>query len=71
MKGKSKEQVIQLLGKPDKEDGNVFTYCLDLNSPKKYDEKLQKEICDCKGSFFTVDFKIDERWRTTFFWVEK
>lgn len=59
--GKSKEQLIKLLGEPkisrDTAD-KYFTYCLDVNSTRYYNTALQKEVCcDCLKSFIFIDFK--------------
>ena len=69
LKGKSKEDVKIILGEPDEVNGEIFIYCFDLNSVKYYDQNLKQTKCDCKGSFVTIDFKVDERWRTTFSWI--
>lgn len=68
LKGKSKVEVKKILGNPDNEYGDKFIYCFDLNSVKYYNQDLKRENCECKGSFVIIDFKIDDRWRTTFFW---
>jgi hypothetical protein len=69
-RGKSKDDVKHILGNPDEVNGEVFIYCFDLNSIKYYDQELHRDVCHCKGSYVTIDFEIDERFRTTFSWVE-
>lgn len=70
LKRKSKDDVKNILGEPDEVNGDIFIYCFDINPLKHYDQELKREVCNCKGSFVTIDFKIDERWRTTISWVE-
>lgn len=59
----SKNEVISLLGVPNINDGDIFIYCLDVDSTF---DKPQT----CKSSYLTVNFRVDERWKTTFTWVE-
>lgn len=70
LKDKSKENVKELLGMPDLEYEDEFTYCFDLNPEIYYDPKVNRMVCDCKGSFVTINFRVDKRWKTTFIWVE-
>jgi hypothetical protein len=69
-KNKSRKYIKEILGKPNKENGDKLIYCLDIISTSYYDEILNKEVCNCKSSYLTINFKIDKRWKTTFTWVE-
>ena len=69
-KNKSKKYVKNILGKPSKVNGDKFIYCLDLTTVTYYDNILNREICNCKSSYLTINFKIDEKWKTTFTWID-
>ena len=69
LKEKSKEEVKMLFGEPCEINGETYTYCLSADAISYFDKSRNAYVCDCKAAFFTVDFKVDERWRTTFFWV--
>jgi len=61
LKGKSKQQVLDILGRPDIiscDNSDFYTYCLNRKMILKYDEKIEKEICcSCKGSLIILDFE--------------
>ena len=71
LRGKSKEEVKELLGEPCEVNGEQFIYCFNISVKPHYDDELKRDICNCKGSSVVVDFAIDERWRTTFIKVER
>lgn len=71
LKGKSKDDVKHILGDPCEVNGEKFIYCFNIEVKSHYDEQLQQEVCNCKGSYVVIDFKIDDRWRTTFVKVER
>lgn len=71
LKGKSKKEVMRLLGEPCVVQGERFIYCFDINVKPHYDNELKRNVCNCKGASLIVDFEVDERWRTTFIRVER
>ena len=69
-KGKSKKYVKEILGEPDEIRDNVYIYCLDIKPAKYYDSELKRKVCKCKASYVLIDFEINDKWKTTFVWVE-
>jgi hypothetical protein len=52
LKGKSKEEVKELLGEPCSINGETFKYCLSTDVNSYIDKTLNKYICDCQAALF-------------------
>ena len=69
LKGKTKQEVIDILGTPDLIDKNnvdVFTYCLDKEKVLKYDDEKKKQVCcSCVGSLIVLYFENEKVWEVT------
>jgi len=69
LEGKSKSQIVSILGYPDLVDPTSvddFTFCLDNEKKLVFDEERKKQVCcTCIGSLIVIHFKDEKVWEVT------
>jgi len=69
LNGKTKPEVVDILGYPDLIDRtgvDDFTYCLDKEKKLVFDEERKKHVCcTCIGSLIIIHFRDEKVWEVT------